>query len=167
VLITSGSRGNSGLGGCSIVMIGGVTARSMIKHATVQQAHQRQQAGERYVDVRSMPEFNRAHPAGACNVPWFHAHAYGMMPNPEFLAVMRANFTPETPLLIGCQAGVRSLQACEALQNAGFANVTNVLGGFGGSRAGDVGWIEANLPVETSAGSGCDYVSLQQNTTER
>ena len=135
----------------------------MIKHATVQQAHQRQQAGDRYVDVRSVPEFDRGHPAGACNVPWLHLDPFGRMrPNPDFLAVMRANFASDAPLLIGCQAGVRSLQACEALESAGFTNLTNVLGGFGGSHSGDLGWIHARLPIETSASDGRDYASLQK-----
>lgn len=140
----------------------------MIKHATVQQAHQRQQSGDPYVDVRSVAEFDHAHPAGACNVPWLDRDAAGrMMLNGDFLAVMHANFTPDTPLLIGCQAGVRSLQACEVLQNAGFTNLTNVLGGFGGSRSGDIGWVQANLPIETSRAEGRDYASLHKKTTER
>jgi rhodanese-related sulfurtransferase len=139
-----------------------------IKHATDQQARQRQLTGDPYVDVRSIPEFERGHPAGASNVPWLHRNAYGLvMPNPDFLTVMRANFTPDTPLLIGCQAGVRSEQACEALATAGFTNLTNVLGGFGGSNSGDMGWIQANLPVETSAPEGCDYASLRKKATER
>jgi len=140
----------------------------MIKHATVQQAHQRQQSGDPYVDVRSVAEFEYGHPAGASNVPWLHRNAYGrMMPNPDFLAVMRANFTPNTPLLIGCQAGVRSEQACEALARAGFTNVTNVLGGFGGSHSGDMGWVHASLPIEISAADGRDYASLRKQTAER
>jgi rhodanese-related sulfurtransferase len=139
----------------------------MIKQVTVQQAHQRQQAGDPYVDVRSVAEFEYAHPAGACNVPWLNQNAYGlMMPNPDFLAVMRANFTRDTPLLIGCQAGVRSEEACEALARAGFTNVTNVLGGFGGSYAGDLGWVHARLPIETSTGDGRDYASLRKKATD-
>ena len=134
----------------------------MIKHVTVQEAHTRQQAGDPYVDVRSVPEFERGRPAGAANVPWLHRGAFGMTHNSEFLAVMQANFPPDTPLLIGCQAGVRSLQACEALENAGFTDVTNVLGGFGGSAAGDVGWVQAKLPVEAGPTEGRDYASLHK-----
>lgn len=134
----------------------------MIKHATVEEAYKRQQSGDPYVDVRSVPEFDQARPAGASNVPWLHRGAFGMRHNAEFLAVMRANFELETPLLIGCQAGVRSLQACEALQNAGFTNVTNVLGGFGGSASGDIGWVQAKLPIETGPAEGRDYASLHQ-----
>lgn len=139
----------------------------MIKHATVQQAHQRQQSGVQYVDVRSIPEFEQGHPAGAVNVPLLHADQLTrqMRPNPEFVAVMRANFTPDTPLLIGCQAGARSVQACELLAAAGFTDLTNVLGGFGGSRDGDIGWVQASLPIERTTGEGRDYASLRKQST--
>ncbi|HTI37328.1 MAG TPA: rhodanese-like domain-containing protein [Vicinamibacterales bacterium] len=140
----------------------------MIKHATVQQAHQRQQSGDPYVDVRSVVEFDQGHPAGAANVPLFDVDAATrqMRPNADFVAVMRKNFTPESPLLIGCQAGIRSVQACEALEAAGFTNLTNVLGGFGGSPMGDVGWIQARLPIERTAGDGHDYASMLRKTAE-
>jgi len=135
----------------------------MIKHASVHEAHQRQQSGDTYVDVRSVPEFAQGHPSGALNVPLLHAdeRTRQMQPNAEFVAVMRANFKPDAPLLIGCQAGVRSLHACQALEAAGFTNLTNVLGGYAGSRMGDAGWAQAGLPVETSTPEGHDYASLQ------
>jgi rhodanese-related sulfurtransferase len=137
----------------------------MIKHATVQQAHQRQQAGDPYVDVRSVPEFDQGHPAGSLNVPLLHLDraTRQLGPNADFVEVMRANFAPEAPLLVGCQAGVRSIQACEILAGAGFTNLTNVLGGFAGSWSGDIGWVQANLPIEVSSPEGCDYASLHGN----
>jgi len=146
-----------------------VSARTMIKHATVQQAHQRQQAGDPYVDVRSIPEFDQGHPAGASNVPLLHldSHTRQLRPNVEFVSVMRANYPPETPLLVGCQAGVRSIQACEVLAVAGFTNLTNVLGGFAGSWTGDIGWVQADLPVARVAADGLDYVSLHKKTGAR
>jgi rhodanese-related sulfurtransferase len=142
----------------------------MIKHATVQQAHLRQQAGDPYVDVRSVPEFDQGRPAGAANVPLLHLYpgTRQLRPNPDFVSVMRANYAPETPLLVGCQAGVRSIQACEILEAAGFTNVTNVLGGFAGSWTGDIGWVQANLPIEQGAAAdGLDYASLQKKTGAR
>ena len=57
-----------------------------------------------------------------------------MMPNREFLDVMRANFASDAKLMIGCQAGARSAQASEMLVLAGFNDVLNVTGGFGGAR---------------------------------
>lgn len=138
-----------------------------LKQVDVKTAHARQtQDGQVYVDVRSVPEFEKGHPAGARNVPLLHfdQSTGGMRPNPDFLAVMQANFAPEAPLLVGCQMGGRSAQAGQALIAAGYQDVTNVSGGFGGARdrmTGQVvaeGWADAGLPVEqdTPAGSGYD-----------
>ena len=122
----------------------------MIKNVTVQEAHQQQAAGTVYLDVRSAPEFEYGHPAGAINVPLLNMdpRTRQMSPNAGFVKDVQARFKPETPLLVGCAAGVRSVQACQILERAGFSNLANVLGGFGGSRMGDVGWVQAGLPVE-------------------
>ena len=69
-----------------------------IRQVTVQQARNEQSAGATYLDVRSIPEFQAGHPAGAFNVPLLHADPVTrqMRPNREFLDVVRANFPPET-----------------------------------------------------------------------
>lgn len=139
-----------------------------IKHITVQQAHQQQTSGATYLDVRSMPEFQQGHPEGAFNVPLLHADpATGQMrPNPDFLAVVRANFPPETPMVVGCKMGGRSAQACEILASAGYHDVANVLGGFGGApQLGHAGWAQAGLPVEASAAAEREYGALQKKTS--
>ena len=85
-----------------------------------------------------------------------------MRPNGEFLAVVRANFPPDTPIVIGCQMGGRSAKAAEILANAGYHDVTNVLGGYGGApQFGHVGWVQAGLPVATTAGENRDYSALR------
>jgi rhodanese-related sulfurtransferase len=138
----------------------------MIKHASVQEAHQQQNTGATYLDVRSVPEFAQGHPAGAYNIPLLHLDpaTRQMQPNPDFVSVVRSTFPPDTPLLVGCQAGARSLQAAQLLANAGFTNVTNVLGGFGGSRQGDVGWMQASLPTETTADPSREYDALSRQS---
>lgn len=139
-----------------------------IKHITVQQAHQEQAAGANYLDVRSIPEFEQGHPAGAFNVPLMHAdpETRQMRPNGDFLAVVRANFPQDAPIVIGCQMGGRSAKAAEILANAGYHNVTNVLGGYGGApQFGHAGWVQAGLPVETSAAADHDYESLRKNAS--
>lgn len=136
-----------------------------IKHTTVQQAHQQQEAGAIYLDVRSIPEFAQGHPAGAFNVPLLHAdpRTGQMRPNPEFLAVVKANFAPETSMVVGCKMGGRSQQACEILASAGFEDVTNVLGGWSGApQMGQAGWVQAGLPVETTADQAREYEALQK-----
>ncbi len=141
----------------------------MFKHATVQQAHQQQDTGSIYLDVRSVPEYQQAHPAGAYNVPLMHMDPVTrhMRSNPDFVEVVQANFPPDTALLVGCQAGARSLTACGLLVQAGFRNVTNVLGGFGGSRTGDTGWTQAGLPIETTADATRQYGALEKKAAGR
>ena len=136
-----------------------------IKQITVRQAHQQQLAGATYLDVRSIPEFEAGHPAGAFNIPLLHLdQATGQMrPNPDFVAVVRATFPPEAPLVIGCKMGGRSAHACELLSNAGYQQVTNVLGGFSGApQMGQIGWTQAGLPVEEAADPGREYDALRQ-----
>ena len=142
-----------------------------LKHVDVKTAHKLQSDdGHTYVDVRSIPEFENGHPAGAHNVPLLNLDRQTgqMRPNPEFLAVMQANYPPDSKLLIGCQMGGRSAQAGEILVAEGYQNVANVLGGFGGSQdrmTGQIteGWVDAALPVERDAPSANVYKTLQQN----
>jgi rhodanese-related sulfurtransferase len=140
-----------------------------IKHITVQQAHQDQGSGARYLDVRSVPEFEQGHPEGAFNVPLMHAdpETRQMRPNPDFLAVVRANFPVDARLVIGCQMGGRSAKAAEILASAGYHDVANVLGGYGGApQFGHAGWVQAGLPVETGAAVERQYTTLQTKPAE-
>ena len=135
-----------------------------IRHLTVQQAQQQQASGATYLDVRSVPEFQQGHPSGAFNIPLLHLdpQTRQMRPNPEFVSVVKANFAADAKLVIGCQMGGRSQQACEVLSNAGFQDVANVLGGYGGApQMGHVGWVQAGLPIETSADAAREYEALQ------
>ena len=141
-----------------------------INHITVQQAHQEQGSGAAYLDVRSIPEFEQGHPEGAFNVPLLHAdpETRQMRPNPEFLDVVRANFPTDAQLVIGCQMGGRSAKAAEILATAGYHDVANVLGGYGGApQFGHVGWVQAGLPVATAAGADRDYGALRGKTGGR
>src|SRR3954453_22966453 len=136
-----------------------------IKQTTVGQAHQLQQSGAAYLDVRSVPEFEAGHPEGAFNVPLLHVDpgTGQMRPNPEFLAVVRSTFPPETRLVVGCKMGGRSAQACEVLSNAGYHDVTNVLGGFSGApQMGHIGWAQAGLPVEQTTDPQREYEALHK-----
>ncbi len=121
-----------------------------------------------YVDVRSVPEFAQSHPAGAVNVPLFHADHRGQMaPNPEFLSVMQASFPPDAKLLLGCLSGVRSQRAAEILSAAGYRDLMNVRTGIGGAhdafgRVVEPGWAQLGLPVESEARPGASYESLRE-----
>jgi len=141
-----------------------------IRHVTVQEARDQQKSGATYLDVRSIPEFEQGHPEGAFNVPLMHADPVTrqMRPNTEFLAVVRANFPPETTLVIGCQMGGRSQKAAEVLANAGYKDVANVLGGYGGApQMGHTGWVQAGLPVERQADAAREYDALHKKAGAR
>ena len=122
--------------------------------------------GYRYIDVRSEPEFRNGHPSGALNIPIMHREPFGMVPNLDFLGVVEANFERGEKLLLGCQSGARSARAAGILSAAGFTDVSNVRGGFGGSHAdsGEViekGWLESGLPVDQGEQAGRNYSDLE------
>ena len=143
-----------------------------MKNVTVQDARTSQAQGSTYVDVRSIPEFAQGHPAGAVNVPLLHRDedTGQMIPNRDFVAIIRANFPSDARLLIGCQVGGRSAQAAQLLEASGFTDVSNVLGGYGGARdpmTGAMrveGWVQAGLPVETEAEPGASYERMESRT---
>jgi rhodanese-related sulfurtransferase len=102
-----------------------------------------------YLDVRTTEEFDAGHPAGARNLPVFLFDASGRpRPNAEFVGVVQRHLAPGTTLLVGCRSGMRSQRACELLAEAGYTDLANVRGGFGGSDD-TAGWAESGLPVET------------------
>ena len=109
-----------------------------------------------YLDVRTPEEFAAGHPAGALNVPFaFFDPSRRLTPNADFEHVVRAVVPTGRKVLVGCQSGGRSAQACALLGRLGYGDVANVVGGFGGGRdaAGRPvrGWKDAGLPVETEA----------------
>lgn len=111
-----------------------------------------------YLDVRTEEEFAQGHPAGAINIPVVFIKGPGQMePNPDFVAVVEKVLPKGRKLVVGCLSGGRSQRACEMLERAGYADLTNVRGGFGGSRdaSGQVlvtGWRDAGLPVSQDLG---------------
>ncbi len=139
-----------------------------IKEITPQQAHEMLAANADavYIDVRTEREFANGHPQGAVNIPVaFPDPARGMMVNSDFVKVVEANFPKEKKIVVGCQAGPRSNAAAGMLQQAGFQDVSNMLGGFGGMRdqMGNVsapGWAASGLPVSNDNGEGVSYQSL-------
>lgn len=138
-----------------------------VRHVSVAEARELQQQGSIYLDVRSTREFLDGHPAGAMNVPLLEPDEWTgqMLPNPDFVRVVQANFAPDVALLIGCQMGGRSMRAAQMLSAFGFADVANVLGGYGGAhdpngRTIDAGWAESGLPIEEAPAAGASYDDL-------
>ena len=139
-----------------------------IKEITPQQVHDVLSADPNvvYIDVRTEREFAAGHPQGAVNIPVaFPDPARGMMANKDFVQVVEANFPRDKKIIVGCQAGPRSNAAAGLLQQAGFQDVANMLGGFGGMRdqLGNVvapGWASSGLPLSDDNGEGVSYESL-------
>jgi rhodanese-related sulfurtransferase len=120
-----------------------------------------------YLDVRTASEFTAGHPQRGINIPviFFDPATRQPNPNPDFLAVVEATIPKGATVIVGCQAGMRSQRAADIMTQAGYTNVTNMQGGFGGARdqAGRVivpGWQESGLPVSTENGEGVSYASL-------
>jgi rhodanese-related sulfurtransferase len=139
-----------------------------IKDITPQQAHETLGADRTavYIDVRTAQEFANGHPAGAVNIPVAFADpARGMVLNENFVNVVEKNFAKDKKIIVGCQAGPRSTRAAGMLLEAGYLDISNLLGGFGGMRdqQGSIiapGWSASGLPVSSDNGDGVSYESL-------
>jgi rhodanese-related sulfurtransferase len=139
-----------------------------IHEITSQQAHDilSNDPSAVYIDVRTEREFTNGHPQGAVNIPVaLPDPTRGMVINEDFIRVMEANFSRDKKIVVGCQAGPRSSTAAGLLQQAGFQDVSNMLGGYGGMRdaMGNVkapGWASLGLPISNDNGDGVSYASL-------
>jgi rhodanese-related sulfurtransferase len=140
-----------------------------IKEITPQQAHDVLSADPNvvYIDVRTEREFAAGHPQGAVNIPVaFPDPARGMVMNEDFVKVVERHFPKDKKIIVGCQAGPRSNAAAGLLQQAGYEDVSNMVGGFGGmkdplGRAIAPGWSTLGLPVSQDNGDGVSYPSLK------
>jgi len=114
-----------------------------------------------YVDVRSLPEFEAGHPAGAYNVPLMHQGPAGMTPNADFLAVMEKSFPKDARLVVGCKAGGRSQRAAGLLEAAGYTSVVDQKAGYEGAGPGEPGWRPKGLPTNAKAAADHTYEGLR------
>ena len=123
-----------------------------------------------YLDVRTEEEFAVGHPEGAYNVPLIQVDPAGGPPvfNTDFVETVEGLFPSETRILCGCESEGRSRRAAEMLVSAGFSDVFNVQGGFGGARhpmTGEVviaGWEAEGLPVSREVGGDRSYRELRR-----
>ncbi len=140
-----------------------------VKRVSPKEAKALLDQGWTYLDVRSEPEFERGHPAGAINIPLMHAGPMGMAPNAEFMKVVQAVFPKDARLVVGCQGGGRSMRATQLLESAGYQDIVDQRCGFGGAhdntgRVVEPGWAAEKLPVETGQPPGCGYQELLKRT---
>lgn len=83
------------------------------------------------VDVREPAEFSAGHLASARNIPAAQIED----------RLSELDRFKETPLILICQTGARSSDACAKLSRQGFTRVHNLAGGV-------VAWAEAGLPLK-------------------
>ena len=138
----------------------------MVKRVTPPEAAELLGDGWVYLDVRSIPEFEQGHPTGAVNIPLLHAQAGRMVANPDFQAVVAANYPPDAKLVVGCKVGGRSLKAATLLEAAGYTSVVDMRGGYDGERDAMgrlslAGWAESKLPCETACAPDKSYAALK------
>ncbi|XP_072957768.1 protein HIGH ARSENIC CONTENT 1, mitochondrial-like [Typha angustifolia] len=98
-------------------------------------------SGHRYLDVRTVEEFNKGHLENALNVPYLFINPQGKEKNPLFLEQVSLVCNKDDSVVVGCQGGARSLLACADLLNAGFKNVKNMGGGY-------AAWVQNGFTVE-------------------
>ena len=85
------------------------------------------------LDVRENVEFERGHILDSIHIP---LASLGQHLN-------KLNKHKDKPIIVSCQSGMRSAQACQTLQKNEFAQVYNLKGGISA-------WQNAQLPLTTT-----------------
>ena len=135
-----------------------------VKHLSPRQAYALLQENPRsiLIDVRSNMEFLFVgHPRGAIHIPWIDEPDWDI--NPNFVRQIRELLLGGiicdegegcAPIILICRSGKRSVEAGNALLDAGLRDVYNVLDGFEGEldeghhRSSLGGWRFEGLPWE-------------------
>ncbi len=136
-----------------------------MKRISPKEAKELLDQGWTYLDVRSEPEFEAGHPAGALNIPLLNAGVGGMTPNPDFMKVVEKVLARDAKVVVGCQSGGRSLRAAQLLESVGYQSIVDQRAGYGGARDQfgrivEPGWAAEKLPVETGKPDGRSYPDL-------
>lgn len=106
-----------------------------------------------FIDCRSDAEhFFVGNPVGSIHVAWQDGPDWEL--NPHFVGEIKrlAGHSNNRTVVLICRSGNRSIDAGEALEQAGFTNVNNVLHGFEGElddthhRSSVSGWRHDGLP---------------------
>ncbi|MBF0124168.1 MAG: rhodanese-like domain-containing protein [Magnetococcales bacterium] len=86
-----------------------------------------------FIDIRSeMEHFFVGSPANVINIPWQDAPDFEI--NPDFIVDVERVARYDQPVVLICRSGHRSIDAGNALLQAGFKHVYHVLEGFEGDR---------------------------------
>ncbi|XP_008788413.1 protein HIGH ARSENIC CONTENT 1, mitochondrial-like isoform X1 [Phoenix dactylifera] len=102
-------------------------------------------SGHRYLDVRTVEEFNKGHLENAINVPYLFFTPQGREKNSKFVEQVSLVCNKDDHIVVGCQSGMRSLPATVDLVNAGFKHAKNMGGGY-------AAWVENGFVVKKPKG---------------
>lgn len=118
-----------------------------------------------FVDVRTEEEFADGHVPGALNIPESFATPGGMTQNPDFVAVVSAQFDRAQTFIVACRSGGRSARAAALLEAAGFTHVLDMTAGFSGKKNafGEVipGWQAEGREIEFESTAEQTYALLK------
>ena len=101
-----------------------------VREITIEELKIALTTGAQVIDVRETDEYVSGHVSGATHIP------LGTVPN------NMEPFRSDDDIYVICQAGGRSMRACEFLHDQGITNVVNIIGGT-------AGWIALGNPVTT------------------
>ncbi len=110
-------------------------AKKTVAQIPVEKVNELLTSGIQFVDVRRPAEHANGHAVNTINLPL------------DSLARELDKLNPDKPTYVICQSGYRSSAATSLLENAGFREIYNVIGG---TKA----WLDAGLPTETLAAVG-------------
>ena len=88
--------------------------------------------GYALIDVRTVDEFKAGHIVNAKQADFNNSQEFS-----KYLASLDKN----GKYLIYCRTGIRSAKAMQLMQDKGFTNVHDLVGGY-------TAWVSANLPTE-------------------
>jgi rhodanese-related sulfurtransferase len=88
--------------------------------------------GYTLLDIRTIDEYNAGHIKGAKQEDFYQTQAFS-----NYLNSLDKN----GKYLIYCRTGIRSAKAMQEMQQTGFANVHDLVGGYNA-------WVSSNLPTE-------------------
>jgi rhodanese-related sulfurtransferase len=108
-----------------------------------------------FLDVRmEIESLYVGRPPGVVNIAWYEYPDLTPDPAGFVAAVEREAGRKDRPIYLICRSGKRTVDAAQALDAAGFSNVTNIKEGFEGDldekfhRSTLGGWRQAGLPWE-------------------
>ncbi|MBN1292458.1 MAG: sulfurtransferase [Candidatus Latescibacteria bacterium] len=119
------------------------------KYVNAQEAYEMWKANPatvKILDIRSRAEYVFVgHAPMAYLIPFLvfdqtwdsSRNRYPMTPNPDFMAAAKKLFALQDTILVMCRSGGRSTAAVNAMAEAGFTNVYNIIDGFEGDAEND------------------------------